>query len=92
MKVLILIMSVLMSVSVFAARIEADIQGMTCGMCVEAITGELNKTDKAENIKVSLEEKKARFEIKKDKTLTDTEIKEAVKKAGYQVTKIVRKK
>jgi copper chaperone CopZ len=82
----------MIAMSAWATRIEADIQGMTCGMCVEAITGELNKTDKAENVKVSLEEKKARFEIKKDKTLSDAEIKEAVKKAGYTVTKIVRKK
>ena len=92
MKVLVLMMSLLMSLSVWASRVEADIQGMTCGMCVEAITGELNKTDKAQDVKVSLEEKKARFVVKKDKVFTDGEIKEAVKKAGYTVTKIVRKK
>ncbi|MFY7992209.1 MAG: heavy-metal-associated domain-containing protein [Bacteriovoracaceae bacterium] len=92
MKVLALMITLMMSVSVWAARVEVDINGMTCGMCVEAITGELNKTDKAEEVKVSLEEKKARFVIKKDKTFSDAEIKEAVKKAGYQVAKIVRKK
>jgi len=92
MKILVLMSMLLMSVSAMAARVEADIKGMTCGMCVEAITGELNKTDKAENVRVSLEEKKARFEVKKDKTMSDSEIKEAVKKAGYQVTKITRKK
>lgn len=92
MKVLLLMVSILMSFSVWATRIEVDINGMTCGMCVEAITKELNKTDKAENVKVSLEDKKAYFEVKKDKTLSDSEIKDAVKKAGYQVFKINRKK
>lgn len=91
MKLLVLVLSLMMTVSVWAKRVEADIKGMTCGMCVEAITGELNKTGRAENIKVSLEDKKARFDLKKDVTFTDGEIREAVKRAGYQVTKIVRK-
>ncbi len=79
-----------MSLSVFAAKVEVDVSGMTCGMCVEAITRELKATQRAENITVSLEEKKARFSEPKDRKLTDAEIKTAIKKAGYEAVKIRR--
>jgi copper chaperone CopZ len=67
-----------------------DITGMTCGMCVEAITKELKATEKTENISVNLEEKKARFAELKDKKITDAEIKSAIKKAGYEAVRIRR--
>jgi copper chaperone CopZ len=79
-----------LSLSVFAAKVEVDVSGMTCGMCVEAITRELKATEKAENISVSLVEKKARFNEPKDRKLTDAEIKTAIKKAGYEAVKIRR--
>jgi copper chaperone CopZ len=74
-----------------AARISVDVSGMTCGMCVEAITKELKATEKAENISVSLYNKKANFEEIKGKKITDSEIKNAIKKAGYEAVKISRK-
>jgi copper chaperone CopZ len=64
---------------------------MTCGMCVTAITKELTATEKAQNISVNLEEKKARFEEVKGKKISDGEIKAAIKKAGYVPAKITRK-
>jgi copper chaperone CopZ len=81
---------IFLSVSCFAAKIEVDITGMTCGMCVEAITKELKATEKTENISVNLEEKKARFSELKDKKITDAEIKSAIKKAGYEAVRIRR--
>jgi len=81
---------IFLSVSCFAAKIEVDITGMTCGMCVEAITKELKATEKTENITVNLEEKKARFAELKDKKITDAEIKSAIKKAGYEAVRIRR--
>ena len=90
MKILPFFMGMLLSVSVFAAKVEVDVVGMTCGMCVEAITKELKATEKAENISVSLDDKKARFSEVKNKKLTDSEIKAAIKKAGYEAVKIRR--
>lgn len=90
MKTMCLILASLISLSVFAARIEVDVAGMTCGMCVKAITKELKATDKAEQISVSLEDKKARFVEIKDKRISDAEIKNAIKKAGYESVKIRR--
>jgi copper chaperone len=67
-----------------------DVKGMSCGMCIEAITKELKSTEKAEGISVSLEDKKARFTEMKDKKISDSEIRTAIKKAGYEATKIRR--
>jgi len=89
-KILPLILGMMFSVSVLAAKVEVDVVGMTCGMCVEAITKELNSTEKAENITVNLDDKKARFTEVKNKKLTDSEIKAAIKKAGYEAIKIRR--
>ena len=91
MKILIILMSLLMSFAAFANRVEVDVVGMSCGMCVEAITKELTATQKAENIKVKVDDKKAWFDEVKGKKITDTEIKTAIKKAGYEVTKVRRK-
>jgi copper chaperone CopZ len=90
MKILIVIVCLLVSLSAFASRVEVDVVGMTCGMCVEAITKELNATQKVENVKVKVEDKKAFFDEVKGKKLSDTEIKAAIKKAGYEAVKVRR--
>lgn len=90
MRILPFILGMMLSSSVLAAKVEVDVVGMTCGMCVEAITKELNATEKAENISVNLDDKKARFSEVKNKKLTDSEIKAAIKKAGYEAIKIRR--
>jgi copper chaperone CopZ len=91
MKIASLTMGLLLSYSSLAGRIEVDVNGMSCGMCIESITKELKNTEKAENISVSLEEKKARFSEIKDRKISDAEIKLAIKKAGYEAAKIRRK-
>ncbi len=90
MKMSSILIGFFLSFSALAAKVEVDVNGMTCGMCVEAITKELKATEKAENISVSLDEKKARFTEVKEKKLSDAEIKAAIKKAGYEATKIRR--
>lgn len=90
MKISSFFIGLLMSFSVLAARVEVDVAGMSCGMCVEAITKELKATEKVENISVSLEDKKARFSEVKEKKISDAEIRTAIKKAGYEAVKIRR--
>ncbi len=91
MKILIVILTLLTSLASFAARVEVDVVGMSCGMCVEAITKELTATQKAENITVKVEEKKAWFDEVKGKKISDSEIKAAIKKAGYDAVKVRRR-
>lgn len=90
MKITSILLGLCLSFSVFAAKVEVDVVGMTCAMCVEAITKELKTTDKVEAINVSVENKKATFTEQKDKKISDTEIKSAIKKAGYEAVKIRR--
>ena len=91
MKIFILILSLIASFGAFASRVEVDVNGMSCSMCIDAITKELTATQKAENITVKVEGKKAWFDEVKGKKITDTEIKTAIKKAGYEAVKVRRK-
>lgn len=91
MRISFIIAALALSLSAFAAKVEVDVVGMTCGMCVEAITKELTATEKAENILVSVENKKAQFVEVKGKKISDAEIKAAIKKAGYEAVKIYRR-
>ncbi len=90
MKMSFILASLALSLSAFAGRVDVDVNGMTCGMCVSAITKELEATEKAENINVSLDNKKASFSEIKGKKISDAEIKGAIKKAGYEAVKIRR--
>lgn len=91
MKMTLILLSLVLSLSAFAAKVEVDVAGMTCGMCVQAITKELEATERVQNVSVSLEQKKARFEEIKGKKVSDSEVKAAIKKAGYEAVKISRK-
>jgi copper chaperone CopZ len=91
MKISFIFIALAISFSLFAAKVEVEVKGMTCGMCVEAITKELKATEKVENVAVNLDTKKASFEEIKGKTLNDAEVKAAIKKAGYEAVKINRK-
>jgi len=91
MKYLLSVALLIFSLSSFAGSFVVDVSGMSCGMCVKAITKELEKTGKVEKINVSLDEKKAYFSEKKGQKITDNEVKSAIKKAGYSATTIARK-
>jgi copper chaperone CopZ len=90
MKITLVIVSLLASLSLWAAKVEVEINGMTCAMCIESITRELKAIDKVENITVNLEDKKATFDEIKGKKISDGEIRTAVKKAGYDIGKVRR--
>jgi copper chaperone CopZ len=87
---IVILMGCLVSFSLWAAKVEVAIEGMTCGMCEGKVTEMLNKTGKCSNVKVSASDKKATFETVEKKELSDAEIKKAVEAAGYKATKITR--
>lgn len=91
MKIAVILLGLCLSFTALAKRVEVDVKGMSCGMCVSAITKELTATEKAEQIKVNLDDKKAIFSEVKGKTISDSEIRSAIKKAGYEVVSIKRK-
>lgn len=91
MRIPFLLIALFFSIGALASRVEVEVKGMTCGMCVSSITKELESTEKVSGISVNLDDKKARFEEVKGKKISDSEIKAAIQKAGYEAVKISRK-
>ncbi len=90
MKITLIIVGLMSALSVWASKVEVDINGMTCAMCIESITKELKAVDKVENITISLDDKRAAFDEMKGKKMSDGEIRAVIKKAGYEIGKIRR--
>lgn len=70
---------------------QVTIEGMSCGMCEAMITKELKALGKLEEIKVSQPSGYATFSLQTGKEVQDSEIVDAVAKAGYTVKKIQKK-
>ncbi|MFO7637533.1 MAG: heavy metal-associated domain-containing protein [Clostridia bacterium] len=66
---------------------ELSIEGMTCMHCVNHVTRALSGIKGVRNVRVSLEEKMATLELKKE--VPDKVLSEAVEEAGYKVTRIL---
>lgn len=64
----------------------ALIKGMSCSHCVARVEKALNKIDGVE-AKVDLASRTAKLKLSKN--VSDTQIKEAVDDAGYEVTDII---
>ena len=61
-----------------------NIEGMTCGHCVETVTKALNGLSGISGVSVSLEEKLARVSYN-EAEIALPEIKKAVEDAGFEV-------
>jgi hypothetical protein len=65
---------------------ELMIEGMMCQNCVKHVTHALENIPSAADVQVSLEDKKATINV--PESVTNEALKEAVAKAGYEVTEI----
>lgn len=102
MRFAFVLFSFFLGLSARANLVEVELSGMTCAICTEAIERELLATQKVERLTVSFSEKKARFYDKKftpdpttkikEKALSDYEIRSAIKRAGFDVVRIIHKK
>ncbi len=71
-------------------NIVMEIKGMTCEVCTIAIKKSLTDVQGVKSVKVSFDEKKAWLVV--DKSVTDSMLTDAVRKAGeYEGTVIDRK-
>ncbi|MBO8171749.1 MAG: copper chaperone CopZ [Bacillaceae bacterium] len=65
-------------------NITLQVEGMSCGHCVKAVEGALNKLDGVSSAKVSLEENNVTVEYDDSKVGVD-QMKEAIEEQGYDV-------
>lgn len=61
-----------------------QIEGMTCGGCVNSVTNALKQVQGVNNVNVSLADKQAVIDFDDSQTTIDT-LKEAIEDAGYDV-------
>ena len=60
-----------------------DVQGMTCGHCVSAVSGELAKLPGVNDVDIDLSSGKVT--VTSDAPLDDAAVRAAVDEAGYQL-------
>lgn len=66
---------------------ELSVEGMMCQNCVRHVAKALEGIPGAEDVRVSLEDKKAAVTV--PESVTDADLKAAVAEAGYTVTGII---
>jgi periplasmic mercuric ion binding protein len=80
----------LLSASAFAEGVNVKVNGMVCAFCVQGIKKKLEGDPNVESCKVDLDTKVVEVKFKKDKSLTDDEVKRLIKEAGYSVDRLDR--
>jgi mercuric ion binding protein len=67
-------------------EIHVKVKGMVCAFCAQGLTKTFKKMPEVQEVSVSLEGKFVHLSLKKDQSLEDTKILEAVKEAGFEGT------
>lgn len=70
--------------------VKVGVNGMVCAFCAQGIQKKFEENPAVEKCHVDLDKKEVEIQLKKDKTLSDDEIKRTIKDAGYAVTKLKR--
>lgn len=74
----------------FAASAKVSVNGMVCAFCAQGIKKKFSDKAAVEKVDVNLDTKVVSLDFKKDQKLSDEEITQAIKDAGYTVVKIER--
>ena len=81
-----LFLSALAFAKPLTGEVPVKVKGMGCAFCAQGLTKTFKKMPEVEKVNVSLEEKFVHLVLKKDASLEDTKIIEAIKEAGYEGT------
>lgn len=85
MKIIILLSSLLISTSSFAGEeMKVGVKGMVCAFCAQGIEKQFKAQKEVESIEVSLQNKFIKIKFKDGKTISNEEITEILKDAGYE--------
>lgn len=91
MKFLMTALAVLVfSASAFAKGATVKVNGMVCSFCSTSIEKKFKEKSEVGEVKVDLETKMVTLKFASDKSLTDEQITEVIKKSGYAVVSITR--
>ena len=77
----------LLTSSSFARTIEAEVHGMTCSFCVDALQRKFKKVPHVTKVEVSLKLKKLRLQTDDDITPTLEEVKQTILDSGFTPVK-----
>lgn len=91
MKNIVIALSVfLMAASAFAETAKVQVNGMVCAFCAQGIKKKFAENPNVESCEVDLDKKIVEIKMKKDKKVSDDEIKKTIKDAGYAVMRVER--
>ena len=63
--------------------VEIDLSGLTCSFCVYGLKKNLERHAEVEKADISLKQNKTRIHLKQGATVTEEELKEIIKDAGF---------
>ena len=72
------------------ASISVKVKGMVCSFCVQGVEKKLLGIDGVKKVTVNLETKTVEMWLHQGKTVADTQIKDAIESAGYNIATITR--
>lgn len=91
MKNIVIALSVfLLAASAFAETAKVQVNGMVCAFCAQGIKKKFAENPNVESCEVDLDKKIVEIKMKKDKKVSDDEIKQTIKDAGYAVMRVER--
>src|SRR4051812_26383872 len=68
--------------------IKAEVNGMVCAFCAQGIEKKMRSLSQTKDVYVNLQKKVVAVELKEGQTLSHDTVKDLVKDAGYDVSKI----
>src|SRR5436305_14585415 len=68
--------------------IKAEVNGMVCAFCAQGIEKKMRSLSQTKDVYVNLKQKVVAVELKEGQTLSHDTVKDLIKDAGYDVTKI----
>ena len=74
-----------------ADQITVAVKGMVCSFCAQGIKKTFTRKEGVESVDVDLDKKIVTITTKQGATLTDSDVKESIVDAGYEVLSIERK-
>ena len=74
------------------ATVKATVNGMVCSFCAQGILAHFKKHPAISEVHVDLTRKIVLLEERKGRSITDKEIKEQIKKSGFELVKVERLK